>query len=89
MSATRKSAETINKLRTVPGSWLQIICNSRDPGGDMAWSVTVKLGSDNAQYVYKDLDGALAAVAQFFKTHGIDVDAPTPPRKLKLKRSTS
>lgn len=78
---------TLDELRRVPESWLSIICNSRTPGGELAWSVTVKWRSDVAQFVHTDLDEALQSVRAFFEARGVNPGAPTK-RKLKLKRST-
>jgi hypothetical protein len=85
---TTTSLETLDALRRVPGSWLQVICNSRTPGGELAWSVTVKLGPHSVQYVHTSLDEALRSVRAFFEDRGIDPFEP-PKRKLKLKRSTT
>jgi hypothetical protein len=77
----------LEELRTVPGSWMQVICNSRTTDGDLAWSITVKYKSDVVQYVNTSLDAALAQVRDFFVSRGA-LSGDPPPRKLKLKRST-
>lgn len=78
----------LNRLRLLPGVWISLIITSRNPEGELAWSITCKYdsptGHKNVQYLSTQLGELLDMLENHLAAHGIK----SKP-KMKLKRSTS
>lgn len=89
MGAVTDPLELIERIRHTPGTWMQIIVNSRVDDVTV-WSVTTKFRDHVRQDIEVDLPAALQPVIPWLEDQGADVPPPpgTGPRKYKLKRST-
>lgn len=91
MLTDAEALDLLEEMRQIPHVWLQLICNTRTPKGDLAWSLTVGYGTParHAQYVSTSFAEVITNGHTHLQKNNVAAPSPQPKRKLKLKRSTT